>query len=116
MLSDAFSEGELKDLRGCFPLDHPTELDNHDFLDDSDLEDIEDGARPAVRVPETSSEDLRSSLKNPLFGSGFISPLSPQVSRPGSMGGMSSICSSRSVDPGAHLGKVVVLRDVSFMT
>jgi hypothetical protein len=116
VLSDAFSEGKLKDLRSSFPLDQPTELDVHDFLDDSDLEDVEDDTKLTINIPETASEGPRSPLKSPVFGSGFTSPFSPQISRLGSMGGMSSICATRSLDPSTHLGKVVVLRDISFVT
>ena len=116
VLSDAFSERELKDLRGSFPLDHPTELDDHDFLDDSGLEDVEDGVKLVVKISETASDDRRSSLKSPVFDSGFTPPFLPQISRLGSMGGISSISPTRSMDPGTHLGKVVVLRDISFVT
>ena len=104
MLSDTFSEGKLKDLRGLFPLDQPTELDDHSFLNDNDLEDVDDDAQPTIKIPETTSENRGPPFKSPVLGSGFTSPFSLQVSRLGSM------------DPGTHLGKVVVLRDISFVT
>lgn len=119
VLSDAFSEGKLKDLRGPFPSDQPTELDGHDFFDDGDLEYVEDDAKLTTKLPETSSESPKPQLKSPVFGSGFTSSFSPQVSRPGSMSGISSVChtTTRSADlPGTHLGKVVVLHDVSLVT
>jgi hypothetical protein len=116
VLSDSFSEGKLKDLRNSFPLDQPTELDDHDFLDDSDLEDVEDDGKPTIKIPETTSESRKSPLKSPVFGSGFTSSFSPQISRLGSMGDTPSNCATQSVDPGNHLGRVVVLRDISFVT
>ena len=76
MLSDRFSEGKLKDLRSSFPPDQPTELDDHDFLDDNDLEHVEDDAKVTTEIPDVTW----------------------------------------STDPGTHLGKIVVLRDVSFVT
>lgn len=116
MFSDKFSEGKLKDLRDSFPLDHPTELDDHDLLDDSDLEDVEDDEGLITKTPKAASENRRSPLRNPMFGSGFTSPFLQQTSQLGSVGGMSSIRPAQSVDPGTHLGKVVVLRDTSFVT
>jgi hypothetical protein len=118
VLSDGFSEGKLKDLRSSFPSDQPTELDGHDFLDDSDLEDIEDNAKLTINIPEptASPEQGRSPLKSPVFGSGFSSPFLPQITRLGNISGTTSICRTRSMDPGTHLGKVVVLRDISFVT
>jgi len=89
VLSDTFSEGKLKDLRSSFPLDQPTELDDYDFLDDSDLEDVEDedDAKPPTEMPGATSENRKS-----------------------------SVCATQSMDPGTHFGKVVVLRDISFVT
>ena len=135
MLSDTFSEGKLKDLRGSFPSDQPTELDDHDFLDDNDLEDVDDDpvAEPAATIPqldaktshltagtpETIPEGPRTPSKNPAFGSGFASTFSPVLElRPENTGVASPVLSTRSVDPGTHLGmgKVVVLRDISFVT
>ena len=83
MLSDTFSEGKLKDLRSPFPLDQPTELDDYDFLDDGDLENVEDedDAKPPTEISGATSE-----------------------------------CATQSMDPGTHFGKVVVLRDISFVT
>jgi len=104
VLSDAFSEGKLKDLQDPFPPDQPTELDAHGFLDDDDLENVDDGTQPTIKIPDTASDNRRSQFKNPAFNSGFTSPFPLQISRPGSM------------DPGTHLGKVVVLRDVAFVT
>ena len=101
----------MRDLRASFPLDQPTESDDRDFLDGNDLEDVKDDARP-----ETTSENQMSPLKSPAFVPGLTSPLPPQISRLGSMGNISSICDTPSVDPGNHLGKVVVLRDVPFVT
>ena len=116
MFSDKFSEGKLKDLRDFFPLDHPTELDDHDLLDDSDLEDVEDGEGLITETPKTALEDRRSPLRNPTLSSGFTSPFLQSISQLGSVGGVSSIRPTQSVDPGTHLGKVVVLRDISFVT
>jgi hypothetical protein len=116
VLAGEFIEGKPKDLRSPFPPDQPLELDDHDFLDDSDLEEVEGDVKLTIKIPETAPKNLRSPLKSPGFGSGFPSPFSPQISRFGSMGGMSSICAMRSTDPGTHLGKVVVLRDISFVT
>jgi len=126
VLSDTFSEGKLKDLHGPFPSDQPAELDDHGFLDDDDLEDIENGgeliaktAEPTVKVVETAPEEPRASLKSPVFGSGFASVFSPEFEpRLKNTVAVSPILSTPSVDPGTHLGKgkVVVLRDVSFVT
>lgn len=116
MLSDGFSEGKLKDLRSSFPPDQPTELGGHDFLDDSDLEDIEDDAKLTIKIPEVTHDHQRSPLKSPVFGSGFSSPFLPQITRLGNISGTTSICATRSMDPGSHLGKVVVLRDISYVT
>ena len=149
MLSDSFSEGKLKDLRGPFPLDQPTELDPHGFLYDSDLEDVDDDAKPTAEVPETTPENRGSPLKSSIFGTGFVSQFAPQISQSGSEGDKSSIFTAQSegpagsgsssqsvprisqsgsagdkssiftippVDPNTHLGKVVVLRDISFVT
>lgn len=108
VLSDGFSEGKLRDLRCFFPPDQPAELDGHDFLDDSDLEDIEDDAKLAMNTPELQ----KSPVKGPVFGSGFASAFSLQFTSFGNTGGTGS----QSTDPGAHLGKVVVLRDIAFVT
>lgn len=116
MLSDGFSEGKLKDLRSPFPLDQPLELDGQNFLHDSDLEDTEDEEELTVEIPEATADTLRSPLKSPMFGSGFSSPFSPQIPELESMGAVSSICGTRSAGSGTHLGKVAVLRDVSFVT
>jgi hypothetical protein len=116
VLSDSFSEGKLKDLRSPFPLDQPTELDDHDFLDDSDLEDVEEDGKPAIEFPEATPDSQKSALKSLVFGSGFTSSFSPQISRLGGMGGMSSDHVTQSIDPGDHLGKVIVLHDISFVT
>ncbi|KAF9649446.1 hypothetical protein BDM02DRAFT_3113878 [Thelephora ganbajun] len=116
LLSDTFSEGKLKDLGSPFPPDQPTELDGHDFLDDSGLEDVEDDAKLTINIPEATPENWKSSLRSPVPGSGFSPPFSPQISRLGSMGGTSSTCATRSMDPGTHLGKVAVFRDISFVT
>lgn len=116
VLSDGFSEGKLKDLRSSFPYDQPTELDGHDFLDDSDLEEIEDDAKLTLNIPEATHEHQRSPLKSPVFGSGFSSPFLPQITRLGNISGTTPTCATRSMDPGTHLGKVVVLRDISFVT
>ena len=117
VLSDTFSEGKLKDLRDPFPSDQPTELDDHGFLDDNDLEDVDDGAEPTAKTPETTPEQSRMPFNGPVFGSRFTSAFSPELEpRPKNMGVVSPIRSERSVDPGAHLGKVVVLRDVPFVT
>jgi hypothetical protein len=115
VLSDGFSEGKLRDLRSPFPPDQPTELDGHDFIDDSDLEDIEDDTKLTINVPDTP-EHRKSPLKSPVFGSGFSSPFSPQITRPGNISGTATICAIGSMDPGTRLGKVVVLRDISFVT
>ena len=116
MLSDTYSEGKLKDLQSPFPLDQSTELDNRDFLDDSDLEDVEDDTELPVEIPDATSEDPKSSSKNPMFSPGFTSALSPQIPRVGSMDDTSSTGAAQSMDPGTHLGNVVVLRDISFVT
>ena len=116
VLSDGFCEGKLKDLRSPFPLDQPLELDGQNFLHDSDLEDIEDDEKPTDEIPEATVDTLRSPLKSPVFGSGFSSPFSPQIPELESMGAVSSIRGTRSVVSGTHLGKVAVLRDITFVT
>ena len=128
MLSDTFSEGKLKDLRSSFPSDQPTELDDHGFLDDNDLEDVDDDGeaepttetpQPTVRTPDITLEGPRTPSKNPMFGSGFVSVFSPKIEpRLENTALISPNHSTRSVNPGTHLGKgkVVVLRDVSFVT
>ena len=128
MLSDTFSEGKLKDLRGPFPSDQPTELDDHGFLDDHDLEDVDDDGEAGLttetphltaKTPEATPEGPRTPSKNPIFGSGFTSLFLPEIEpRLKNTGVVSPIRSTRLVDPGTHLGKgkVVVLRDVSFVT
>ena len=117
VLSDTFSEGKLKDLRDPFPSDQPTELEDHGFLDDNDLEDVEDNAELNTEAPETAPKEPRLPLKDPVFGSGFASTFSPDLEpRPENAGVVSPIRSTSSVGPGTHLGKVVVLRDVSFVT
>ena len=116
MLSDGFSEGKLKDLRSSFPLDQPTELDDHNFLDNSGLGDVEDDTKLTIKIPDAPPENRRPPLKSPGFGSGFASLFSPQISRLGSTGSMSPTCATQSMDPGTRLGKIVVLRDVSFVT
>lgn len=114
VLSNGFSEGKLTDLRGSFPSDQPTELDGHDFLDDSDLEEIEDNTKLTISIPETTPEHRTSPFKSPAFGSGFSSPFLPQIAGLGSVGAMTS--SRAALDPSTYLGKVVVLRDISFVT
>lgn len=89
VLSDGFSEGKLKDLRSPFPSDKPTVLDDRDILDDGDLENAE--------------EDVKFNV-------------SPQTSQLGSTGDLPSIYTLRPSNPGAHLGKVVVLCDIPFAT
>lgn len=116
VLSDSFSEGKLKDLRGPFPPDQPTELDNHDFLHDNDLEEIVDDAQPTTEIPTTTSEGRGSPSKSQIFGSAFASSFSLGVSQLGSSDGKSPVCAAQSLDPGTHLGKVVVLHDISFVT
>ena len=116
VLSDRFSEGKLKDLSSSFPPDQPTELDSHEILDDSDLEDIEEDAKLTISISEATSEYRGSLLKSPIFSTGFSSSFEPQITRLGNIGGTTSICSTRSVGPDTHLGKVVVLRDISFVT
>jgi len=120
VLSDTFSEGKLKDLRSSFPLDQPTELDDRDFLDDSDLEDVEDDANPPIEIPGGMSEDQKSPLKSPMLDPVFTSPLLRQISRLaiGRLvdGSAPSVCTTQSMDPGTHLGKVVVLHDIPFVT
>ncbi|KAF9781707.1 hypothetical protein BJ322DRAFT_1077750 [Thelephora terrestris] len=116
LLSDGFSEGKLKDLRSPFPLDQPLEWDGHNCLDDSDLEEIEDNENLRVEIPGVTSDNLRSPLKSPVFGSGFCSPFLPQIPELGSTGAVSSICGTRSVGSDTHLGRVAVLRDISFVT
>lgn len=116
VLSDGFSEGKLKDLRSSFPSDQPTELDDYDFLDDGDLEDIEDDVKLIINIPEATPENRRSPLKSPGSSSGLSPPLSQQITRLGNTGGMTSICATWSMDPGTHLGKVVVLPDISYVT
>ena len=128
MLSDTFSEGKLKDLRGSFPSDQPTELDDHGFLDDNDLEDVDDDGeaglttetpQPTTEEPETTPEGPKTPSMNPMFGSGFTSVFSPEIKpRLKSTDVVSSTRSTQPVDPGTHLGKgkVVVLRDISFVT
>jgi len=44
----------LKDLRGPFPPDQPTELDAHGFLDDN-LQTVDGGAQPAIKIPATAN-------------------------------------------------------------
>lgn len=116
MLSGAFSEGKIKDLRSSFPLDQPTELDDHHFLDDGDLEDVEDDAKLPIEIPDATSENRNSPLKGPIFALGFTSTFLPQITRLWGTDSMPSVCATRSMDPGTHLGKVVVLRDISFVT
>jgi len=130
VLSDTFSEGKLKDLRDSFPPDQPTELDDHSFLDDDDLEDVDDDPgpttkataktqEPTAKTPGTTPAEPGTPLKGPVFGSGFASAFSPEFEpqlKNAALG--SPICSTLSVDTATHLGKgkVVVLRDVSFVT
>ena len=116
VLSDTFSEGKLKDLRSSFPQGHPTELDDHDFLDDSDLEDVEDNAKSTIQTPEAISDNQKSPLKSPGLDFGIFSSSQPRISWLESMGGTSPMCTTWSVDPDAKLGKVIVLRDISFVT
>ena len=117
MLSDTFSEGKLKDLRSSFPLDQPTELDDGDFLDDSDLEDVEDDTKLPIEVPGGASEDRKPPLKSSTLDPVFTSPLLQQISRLGRLvDGMPSACATQPMDPGTHLGKVVVLHDIPFVT
>ena len=119
MFSDTFSEGKLKDLRSSFPLDQPTELDDSDFLDDSDLEDVEDDANPPVEIPGGIPENQKSPLESPILDPVFTSPLLRQISRLAIgrlVDGTPSVCTTQSMDPGTHLGKVVVLHDIPFVT
>ena len=114
VLSDTFSEGKLKDLQGSFPSDQPAELDDHGFLDDNDLEDIDDDAELTTKA-ETTPEASRTPLEGSAFPFTFLSKLEPQLKNTGVV---PPIHSTRSVDTGTHLGKgrVVVLRDVPFVT
>jgi len=117
VLSDTFSEGKLKDLRDPFPSDQPTELEDHGFLDDTDLEDVDDDMELNNKAPETAPKEPRLPSRDPVFGSGSASTFSPDLEpRSENAGIVSPIRSTPSVEPGAHLGKVVVLRDVSFTT
>ena len=128
MLSDTFSEGKLKELQGPFPADQPTELDDHGFLDDDDLEDVDDDGEAELttetpqltaKTQEATPEGPKTPSKDPMFGSGFASAFSPDFEpRLKNTGVVSPIRSTRLVNPGTHLGKgkVVVLRDVSFVT
>jgi len=119
VLSDTFSEGKLKDLRGPFPFDQPTELDDRDFLDDSDLEDVEDDANPPIEIPGGTLENQNSPPKSPILDPVFTSPLLRQISRLAIgrlVDGTPSACATQSMDPGTHLGKVVVLHDIPFVT
>jgi len=114
VLSNMFSEGKLKDLRSPFPLGQPTELDDRDFLDASNLEDVEDDTD--IKIPGAIPENTRSPLDSPVFGSGFTSLFSPHVYQLGSMGSVSPARATQSMDPGTHLGKIVVIYDISFVT
>lgn len=111
MLSDTFSEGKLKDLGGPFPPDQPTELDDRDFLDGGDLEEVEEDGKLTIKIPDITLENRKSPLKSPVLGPRLTSLFSF-----GSMSGVPSACATWSMDPGTRLGKVVVLRDISFVT
>jgi len=126
VLSDTFSEGKLKDLRGPFPSDQPTELDNHGFLDDNDLENVDDSADLTVGTPQPTAKTTEITpvkpgvpSKNTIYGIELTPAFSPGF---GfwfeNVGAVPPNRPTQPVDSGTHLGKgkVVVLRDVSFVT
>ena len=62
MLSDAFSEGQTRDINGEFPSDSHPYTEHYDYLSDSDLEDGSSCFdEESAEAPESDDPELPSS-------------------------------------------------------
>ena len=57
-MSDAFSEGQARDINGDFPSDSHPHTDYYDYLSDSDLEDEYSSSEEEYEEPSESDPEL----------------------------------------------------------
>ena len=136
MLSDAFSEGQTRDITGGFPSDSHPYTDDYDYLSDSDLEDespcFEEGPQEEDGDGDCHSQQRFEHTPDPKTSQTIVhdnpSPNLPldemsetqqnDRSTSSPVGDSSILVDSthRSNDDPTRMGKVAIIRDMGAVT
>ena len=133
MFSDAFSEGQARDINGEFPSDSDPYIEHYDYLSDSDLEDEsscseeEYAEAPGNGNPEPPSSPRDSNLQvlstTPLDHPPQSSTDADEIQNDDRLtpisAGPSNISDNLHSRPGnglPRMGKVAVIRDMAAVT